>query len=280
MSVVLDLARASLVSSAGGLLLRETVRASGARRAMSEALAPWRGARAVHDPGKVLVDVAVAIALGGDCLADVAVLRAQPALFGQVASDPTVSRLVARLAGDIETTLPAIRAARAQAREAVWARRRPLAGTPGSRDGGQVIVDLDATLVTAHSDKQSAQPTYKRGYGFAPMCAFVDHGEYGTGETLLLQLRRDPAMAARAGSFDVVKVAHHGSGNLDEDLVAQVAAPLAVISVGAGNDYGHPSPRALEVLRRNGYAVQRTDQRGDVAVVVTGDDVGVTWRRR
>jgi hypothetical protein len=171
---------------------------------MSEALAPWRGARAVHDPGKVLVDVAVAIALGGDCLADVAVLRAQPALFGQVASDPTVSRLVARLAGDIETTLPAIRAARAQAREAVWARRRPLAGTPGSRDGGQVIVDLDATLVTAHSDKQSAQPTYKRGYGFAPMCAFVDHGEYGTGETLLLQLR--PGKASPFDKDDHIEV--------------------------------------------------------------------------
>jgi competence protein ComEC len=87
-------------------------------------------------------------------------------------------------------------------------------------------------------------------------------------------------MAARAATFDVVKVAHHGSANLDEDLMAQVAAPLAVISVGEGNDYGHPSPKALEVLRRNGYAVQRTDQRGDVAVVVRGDDVGVTWRRR
>lgn len=97
---------------------------------------------------------------------------------------------------------------------------------------------------------------------------------------LLLQLRRDPAMAARAAGFDVVKVAHHGSGNLDEGLVAEVRAPVAVISVGKDNDYGHPSPKALEVLRRNGYAVLRTDQRGDVAVVAVDDDVGVTWRRR
>jgi competence protein ComEC len=50
--------------------------------------------------------------------------------------------------------------------------------------------------------------------------------------------------------------------------------------VGQDNDYGHPSPRALEVLRRNGYAVLRTDQRGDVAVTAVDDDVGVTWRRR
>ncbi|KRF25373.1 ComEC/Rec2 family competence protein [Phycicoccus sp. Soil803] len=97
---------------------------------------------------------------------------------------------------------------------------------------------------------------------------------------LLLQLRRDPAMTAEAAGFDVVKVAHHGSGNLDEGLMAEVRAPLAVVSVGKDNDYGHPSPKALEVLRRNGYAVLRTDQRGDVAVVTVGDDVGVTWRRR
>ena len=97
---------------------------------------------------------------------------------------------------------------------------------------------------------------------------------------LLLRLRRDPAMAAQAAGFDVVKVAHHGSGNLDEGLLAEVRAPLAVVSVGKDNDYGHPSPKALEVLRRNGYAVLRTDQRGDVAVVAVDDDVGVTWRRR
>jgi len=82
-------------------------------RSLSKALGPWRGPRTVHDPAKVLVDVAVAVALGGDCLADIGVVRAQPGLFGQVASDPTVSRLIARLAADVETSLPAIRAARA-----------------------------------------------------------------------------------------------------------------------------------------------------------------------
>jgi competence protein ComEC len=97
---------------------------------------------------------------------------------------------------------------------------------------------------------------------------------------VLLQLRRDPRMTAQAAGFDVVKVAHHGSGNLDEGLMEEVRAPVAVISVGKDNDYGHPSPKALDVLRRNGYAVLRTDQRGDVAVVGVDEDVGVTWRRR
>jgi competence protein ComEC len=97
---------------------------------------------------------------------------------------------------------------------------------------------------------------------------------------MLLQLRRNAAMAAQAAAFDVVKTPHHGSANLDEDLMAAVAGPVALISVGEDNDYGHPSPKHLEVLRRNGYAVFRTDQRGDIAVVADGDDVAVTWRRR
>src|SRR4249919_1893275 len=81
------------VSQAGAVLLVETVRKSGLDTAISAALAPWRKPRAVHDPGKILLDVALATALGGDCLADVAMLRAEPEVFGPVASDPTVSRL-------------------------------------------------------------------------------------------------------------------------------------------------------------------------------------------
>ena len=88
----------SLISSADGSLLIQTAVVAGLDRALSERLAPWRAGRAVHDPGKVVLDVAVAIALGGDGLADLAVVRAQPELFGPVASDPTVSRLIAGLA--------------------------------------------------------------------------------------------------------------------------------------------------------------------------------------
>lgn len=84
---------------------------------------------------------------------------------------------------------------------------------------------------------------------------------------LLLRLRREPEMASAAGRFDVVKTPHHGSANLDDELMVAVAAPVGVISVGRDNDYGHPAPRHLDVLRRSGYAVYRTDERGDVALV-------------
>jgi Transposase DDE domain group 1 len=219
--VVLDLSvRESLISSAGGLLLREAVRCSGVDRLLSAGLASWRSRRARHDPGKVLVDLASAVALGGDSAADLAVVRAQPELFGSVASDPTVSRLIATLAADIETSLPAIRAARARARAAVWARRRPLAGGPGSGDGGQVVVDLDSTLVTAHSDKEQAGPTFKRTFGFAPMCAFVDHGEHGTGEPLALDLR--PGTASPHASADHISTLVAAMDQLPEADQARV----------------------------------------------------------
>ncbi len=109
------------MSHAGGIALVETVRVSGLDRALSQALAPWRKPTARHDPAKVVLDVALSLALGGDCLADVAVLRAAPGVFGSVASDSTVSRTVDALAADARRALAAIHTARAAARARVWA---------------------------------------------------------------------------------------------------------------------------------------------------------------
>ena len=219
-SVVLDPVRESLISSSGALLLREAIRVAGLDRGLSAALAPWRPTRARHDPGKVLLDLATAVALGGDCLADIAAVRAQPTMFGSVASDPTVSRLFTALAGDVDEAVAAVRRARADARAAVWARRRPLAGAPGNRNGGQVLVDIDATLVTSHSDKEGAEPTFKRGYGFAPMCAFVDHGEHGTGEALAIDLR--PGKASPWNSADHIATLDAALAQLPEHERGQV----------------------------------------------------------
>ena len=135
-------------------------------------------------PGKIVADLAAAVALGGDCLADIAVLREQPELAGPVASDPVASRLVSALAADLPRALKAIRSARAAARERAWA----LAGenAPGA-DGGLVTVDLDATIVIAHSEKERAAPTWNQTFGFHPMTAFADHGASGNGEPLQTQ---------------------------------------------------------------------------------------------
>jgi hypothetical protein len=181
---------AGIVCQAGGLLLVETLRISGLAGGLSAGLEPWRAPRAVHDPAKIVADLAVSLALGGDCLADIAVLKSAPELFGPVASDPTVSRTIAALAKAGPRALRAIRRARAAARERVWA----LAGehAPGG-DGGLIPLDLDATIVIAHSDKEHAAPTWKHTFGFHPMTAFIDHGAAGTGEAAAIVLRKGNA---------------------------------------------------------------------------------------
>ena len=183
-----------MVSQAGGVLLTQTLRVTGLGRGLSAALERWRPGRAVHDPGKIITDLAVALALGGDCLADIAVLRAEPGLFGPVASDPVVPRLVARLAADAPRALKAIRSARAAARERAWV----LAGeaAPGAHPE-LVTVDIDATLVTAFSEKEQAAATWKKTYGFHPLTVFADHGAEGTGEPLALVLRPGNAGSVR-----------------------------------------------------------------------------------
>jgi len=199
-------------------MLLATAAVSGLSRALSVALEPWRSPRAVHDPGKTVLDLAVAIALGGDCLADVAVVRAQPELFGPVASDPTVSRLLDALSAEPETAIAAIRAARASARARVWAHRSPVSAT------GQVIVDLDATLVGAHSEKEDATPSFKRGFGFHPMLAFVDHasddGVAGTGEPLAAMLR--PGNANANNATDQIAVLDAALAQLPEQARSRV----------------------------------------------------------
>lgn len=187
--VGVDAASRMTVSHAGSVLLLETARAVGLDRELSSALAPWRKPLARHDPAKVLLDLAVALTLGGDCLADVAVLRAAAGVFGSVASDPTVSRTIEALAADETKVLAAIAAARLAARTAAWSVAGSSAPNAHADARQPLIVDLDATLLTAHSEKEGAAPTFKRGFGHHPLLAFVDHGPGGMGEPLAGLLR-------------------------------------------------------------------------------------------
>ena len=219
-----------IVSQGGGLLLAQTLRATGLDRGLEAALERWRQPRAVHSPGKIITDLAVAVALGGDCLADVAMVRAQPELFGPAASDPVVSRLVTRLAADAPRALKAIRAARAAARQRAWEQ----AGDAGpGAGGGLVTVDIDATIVTSCSDKEQAMPTWKKTYGHHPLAVFADHGPEGTGEPLALMLR-----AGNAGSntaADHIEATRLGLAQLPRHLRRRVL--IRADSGGGTHDY-------------------------------------------
>lgn len=226
---------ASLVSHAGATLLVETARRCGLVRELSSRLRRWRKPLAIHDPGKIVLDLAVAVALGGDAAADVAVLRAQPGVFGRVASDPTVSRLVTTLAGDVNAALAAVAAARATVRERVWRH----AGAPIQQ--GRVVIDLDATLVGAHSDKEDATRTWKKTFGFHPLLGFVDHGgadHHGGGGEPVAELLRP----GKAGS------------NTAADHVTVLDAALAQVPA----------------------SVRRPDEHGRIPVLVRTDAAGAT----
>jgi hypothetical protein len=155
-----DTARCSAAGQAGGVLLTETIRTSGLGRELSAELGRWRRPTAVHDPAKIVLDLALALALGGDCLADIALLRAEPGIYGRVASDPTVSRTVDALAADAEAALKAIDTARAAARATVWGLAGDHAPNHGVDAEHPLIMDVDATLVGSHSEKENAKPTF------------------------------------------------------------------------------------------------------------------------
>ena len=151
-----------LVSHAGAFLLSELADGIGLTKALSEAMAPTRRRRSAHDPGVVLRDLAVASADGGDCVTDLGVLAGQQDLFGAVASESTAHRVI-RSIGPAE--LEAIRAARAIARARAW--------DAGARPE-ELIIDFDATLLQAHSEKQFAAGNYKGGFGFHPLLGYLD----------------------------------------------------------------------------------------------------------
>ena len=221
-----------LVSQAGAVLLWETMRVTGLSRGLSDSLARWRAPRAVHDPGKILADLAAAVALGGDCLADIAVLREQPHLARPVASDPVVSRLISLLAYDAPRALKAIRAARASARERAWA----LAGdaAPGA-GGGPVIIDLDATIVIAHSEKEQASPTWKKTFGHHPLTAWADHGQDGNGEPLAICLR--PGNAGSNTAADHIEATRLAIAQLPRHLRRKVL--VRADSAGGTHEFLH-----------------------------------------
>src|SRR2546427_11930818 len=162
--------------------------ATGLTDGLSQALSPLCKRRRKHDPGRVVVDLALNLVDGGDCMSDIATLRNQPALFGPVASTPTAFRVVD---GIDDAVLDAMRRARAAARARAWS-----AGMAPS----SITLAFDATLVISHSEKEKADATYKHTFGFHPLGCFLDE----TNEGLAMILRPGNAGANTAADHIIV----------------------------------------------------------------------------
>src|ERR1700722_3716883 len=208
---------AGLVSHAGSALLSQVADTVGLRRALSSGLGAVKQRRRGHDPGRVICDLAVMLADGGECVADLSAVREQDALFGSVASDSTAFRTVQKIA-QTPGMLDAVRAAHAYARERFW----ELAGAPD-----RLTIDVDATLICAHSEKENAAGNYKHGYGFHPLGAYTDE----TREALAIMLR-----AGNAGSntaADHVTVIDRALAQIPDAQVQMIDILIRADSAGA-----------------------------------------------
>jgi hypothetical protein len=191
-----------VVSHAGSRLLADLADATGLTAAFTDALRHLRPRGTGHDPGRIAVDLAVMLADGGEAITDLALLRDQAEVFGPVASTPTAWRL---LADTDPQALAALRTAHAAAREIAWLQAAETkGGIPSARAGGRdlpgLVLDIDATLVTSHSEKEQTAATYKHGFGYHPLLCFLDN----TGEALAGLLRPGNAGANTAADHITV----------------------------------------------------------------------------
>jgi hypothetical protein len=208
---------AGLVSHAGSALLGQVADKLGLTRALSARLAALKQRRRGHDPGRVIRDLAVMLADGGECVSDLGAVREQEALFGGVASDSTAFRTVARIASE-PGMRNALRSAHATARERFW----ELSGAPE-----RLTIDVDATLITAHSEKEKAAGNYKHGYGFHPLGAYTDE----TREALAMLLR--PGNAGSNTSADHVTVIDRSLAQIPEQQLETIEILVRADSAGA-----------------------------------------------
>jgi hypothetical protein len=165
---------AGLVSHAGSALVAQVADKVGLTAALSSPLAAIKRRRRGHDPGQVIRDLAVMLVDGGECVSDLGAVREQDALFGAVASDSTAFRMIDRIASE-PGLVDALRVAHARARARFW----ELHGAPQ-----RLTLDVDATLITAHSEKENAAGNYKGGYGFHPLQVYLDETREALGGLL------------------------------------------------------------------------------------------------
>ena len=208
----------SLISHAGVSVLTGFMDALGFGRLCEERLGQFVPSGARHRSGRLLGSLAAMLAAGGEHASDLDILRSSPGVFGQLPSNATVSRFFERTVANPELfsygfeTLT--RELRTRAWDAAGNRNPALSATAAD----PLIIDIDATLVTSHSDKENVAGTYKGGYGFAPFIASCDYGAgNGSGEILACVLR--PGNAGANSAEDHIRVFHTAAAQLPDGLL-------------------------------------------------------------
>ncbi len=209
-----------MVSHAGAALLTQMAEKTGLTKALSRGLTGMRERRSPHDPGRVVADLTVMLADGGEALCDLRALRDQAPLFGKVASDSTAFRTIEKIAADPDL-LQALTGARAKARDRAWS-----LGLAPER----LTIDLDATLIGSHSEKEGAAGNFKGGFGFHPLLAYFDE----TSEAAAGMLR--PGNAGANTAADQIAVAEAAIEQIPADRIEEIEVLLRADSAGASHD--------------------------------------------
>jgi hypothetical protein len=270
-----------IVSHAGVALIRALADNTGLTAGLSGALASRR--LLVHDRGRVLADLACAIADGGEVISDFRVIGDQEELFGLVASVPTVWRTLDEIARGGQRALGKITAAVNAARRRAWAQIAARHGAiPGIRVADQTLegvtcIRLDATVVTCHSDKDGAEPNFK-GFGLHPLLAYCDN----TGEPLAAMLRPgsagsntaadhlavlDAAIAALPPGFRRRLMVTCDGAGASHDLITRLdtlaARPGYQVIYSVGWELGAREKAAITAVPEQAWQIA-VDERGEV----------------
>lgn len=216
-SVPVSFTGQSLISHAGVSVLTGFMDALGFGRLCEDRLGQFVPAGAKHRPGRLVGSLAAVLAAGGEHASDLDILRSSPAAFGQLPSNATVSRFFERTVANPELFSYGFETLTRELRTRAWnaaGNRNPAASATAA---DPLIIDIDATLVTSHSDKENVAGTYKGGYGFAPFIASADYGAgNGSGEILACVLR--PGSAGANSAEDHIRVFHTAAAQLPESF--------------------------------------------------------------
>jgi DDE family transposase len=270
-----------IVSHAGVALVRALADSIGLTAGLSGALASDR--LLVHDRGRVLADLACAIADGAEVISDFRVIGDQQDLFGLVASVPTAWRTLDEIAAGGERALGKLTAAVNAARRRAWAAAAVRHGAiPGIRVAdktlnGVICIRLDATVVACHSDKEGAEPNFK-GFGLHPLLGYCDNtaeplagllrpGSAGSNTTADHLAVLDAAIAAVPPAFRRRLMVTCDGAGASHGLIARLdklaARPGHQVIYSVGWELGGREKAAITAVPARAWQIA-VDERGEV----------------
>lgn len=262
----------TICSNVGTLLIADTANSLGIADVLDEHLAGLTPDTITHTAGTVMTSMAVALTAGATCLDDLNLLNplVNTGLTRTTGSVTTAHRRVHQLADRVDVVDDKMTRAMRTIRTRAWNALGTLNPTTCATKADPLIIDIDASLIHIHSNKQDAAPTYKGGYGFHPLCAFLDHGPGLGGEPLALLMR--PGNAGANNADDHIALIRNAYRTLPgSECGGSIGHKILVRTDGAGG-----TKKVATYLHSRGFAYSlgiRVNDKIGTLVSTMSDDV-------